>query len=194
MTDFILENKFKNILELGFYHGVSTCYIAGAIDELGGGKVTTIDLETVRTKDPNIETLLTDLGLREYVDIYFEPKSYIWRLMKMIEADPSPRFDFCYIDGGHNWYDTGYAFFLIDKLLLPGGWIIFDDLDWAYDNYPAMKNLEFVKRLPEEERITPQVRKVYELLVKQHPNYGEFMEKQWESLENQNWAYAKKLS
>lgn len=34
MTDVILENQFHSILELGFDHGVSTCYMAGALDEL----------------------------------------------------------------------------------------------------------------------------------------------------------------
>src|SRR5262245_52422042 len=30
ITDVILRERFQNILELGFYQGVSTCYIAGA--------------------------------------------------------------------------------------------------------------------------------------------------------------------
>ena len=38
--------------------------------------------------------------------------------MKMLEDDPEPRFDFCYIDGVHNWADDGFAFFLIDRLLV----------------------------------------------------------------------------
>jgi hypothetical protein len=50
-----------------------------------------------------------------------------------------------------------------------------------------LKNREKVKQMPQEERITPQIRKVYELLVKPHPSYGEFMEKD-------GWAYARKIS
>ena len=52
ITDFILEHRLRNILELGFCHGVSTCYMAGALDELGEGRVTTIDLMKVRDRIP----------------------------------------------------------------------------------------------------------------------------------------------
>ena len=69
----------------------------------------------------------------------------------------------------------------------PGGLIIFDDLDWNYATSPALKNSEIVKGMPEEERHTPQVRKVFELLVLPHPSYGEFLEKG-------GWAYARKLA
>lgn len=48
MTDVILTNQFQSLLELGFRHGVSTCYMAAALDELGGGSITTIDLTNAR--------------------------------------------------------------------------------------------------------------------------------------------------
>lgn len=187
ITRVILENRFQNILELGFAHGVSTCYMAGALDELGGGHITTIDRESARSHNPNIETLLSKLGLSQYVTAYFEPTSYTWRLMKMLEEDPTPRFDFCYLDGAHDWFVDGFAFFLVDKLLKPGGMIILDDLDWTLADSPAMKNTPEVKNMPVEEKTCPQVRKVYELLVKTHPGYGDF-------LERDRWAYARKLS
>ena len=70
-----------------------------------------------------------------------EPKSYLWRLMKIIEQNSEPIYDFIFIDGGHDWYTTGYAFFLVDKLLKPGGYILFDDLDWTvYTSPTANKN------------------------------------------------------
>jgi predicted O-methyltransferase YrrM len=187
ITDVILENRFQNILELGFRHGVSTCYMAGALDELGTGHVTTIDLLNAREVEPNIDHLLGDLGLARYVTVFYEPTSYIWRLMKMLEEDPSPRLDFCYIDGAHNWFTDGFAFFLVDRLLKPGGMIIFDDLDWTYKSSPTLRHTQKVDRMPQEEKSTPQVRRVYELLVKPHPAYGEFMEKD-------GWAYARKRS
>ncbi len=185
MTNFIIENQIHNILELGFCHGVSTAYMAGAIDELNGGSITTIDLLTAKNADPNIESLLSSLDLQKYVTVYYEPTSYTWRLMKMLEENPEPRFDFCYLDGAHNWFVDGFAFFLIDRLLLPGGWIIFDDLDWTYASSPTAKNTARVKAMPQEERETAQVYQVYQLLVKPHPAYGDFMIKD-------GWGYARK--
>jgi len=94
ITDVILENQFQNILELGFAHGISTCYMAGAVDDLGRGTITTIDSMSVREAEPNIKQLLGSLGLAQYVTIFYEPTSYIWRLMKMLEDSPSPRLTF----------------------------------------------------------------------------------------------------
>ncbi|RZT95224.1 class I SAM-dependent methyltransferase [Rivibacter subsaxonicus] len=186
ISDLVLENRFRDLLELGFNHGVSSCYLAAALDEQGGGLLTTIDLEEARTRSPNIGELLGRLGLERYVKPCFEPTSYLWRLMRMLEEDPSPRFDFCYIDGAHDWFCDGFAFLLVDRLLRPGGMIVFDDLDWSYATSRTLKATERVLNMPADERELPQVRKVYELLVKTHPGYGDFAEKD-------GWAYARKL-
>jgi predicted O-methyltransferase YrrM len=39
MTDFIHTHEVKDILELGFFSGVSTCYIAAALDERVGERL-----------------------------------------------------------------------------------------------------------------------------------------------------------
>ena len=41
--DFILRTKPVEILELGTGVGTSACYMAAALDELGAGRITTID-------------------------------------------------------------------------------------------------------------------------------------------------------
>lgn len=188
MSEFIRKHNIRNILELGFRYGVSTCYMAATLQEIGGGHITTIDLEVVRDPTPNILELLAKCGLKGYVDVFFEPSSYNWRLMKLLEEDPSPRYDFCYLDGAHDWFVDGFAFFLTDRLLRPGGWIIFDDMNWTYAQSPALRDSQKVKNMPAEERTTPQVRKVYELLAKTHPSYGEFMVDA-----DGEWGYARKI-
>jgi predicted O-methyltransferase YrrM len=187
MTEFIYEHKVRDILELGFSRGVSTCYMAAALEESGGGSIVTIDLERARTFTPNIKELLVKCGYSHMVTYYYEPTSYNWRLMKFLEEDATPRFDLCYIDGAHNWFVDGFAFFLVDRLLRLGGWLIFDDLDWTYDTSPALRGTDQVKVMPEDERKTPQVRKVYDLLVKTHSGYGDFRVAH-------GWGYAHKVS
>lgn len=181
MQDFIHQHNISSILELGFFHGVSTCYMAAALDEAGGGSIVSIDLESAQKRQPNIEELLEKCGYLNTVEFYYEPVSYNWRMMKLIE-EQEKTFDLCYVDGGHDWYNTGLAFFLVDKLLQPGGWMIFDDLDWTMEHLDA----KWALRKPEEERITPQVRKVWELLVKPHPHYSNFYEQN-------GWGYAQKI-
>jgi predicted O-methyltransferase YrrM len=185
LTWLIAEHGVRDILELGFSHGVSTCYMAAALGRGHGGHIVTIDREVARTRQPNIEELLARIGERERVTVYFEPTSYTWRLMKFLEETPPPQFDLCYIDGAHSWFVDGFAFFLVDLLLKPGGWIVFDDLYWTYATSPSLVQSKLVKEMPEDERTTPQVHKIYELLVKPHPSYHNFRIEA-------NWAYAQK--
>ena len=187
LTSFMSEYALRNVLELGFAHGVSTCYMAAALDRFGSGHIVTIDREVARQREPNIEELLTRIGQRQRVTIYFEPTSYTWRLMKFLDEDPHPEFDMCYLDGAHSWFVDALAFFLVDLLLKPGGWIIFDDFDWTYASSPTLSQKEEVLRMPEDERVTPHVRKIYELLIRPHHHYHNFRVEY-------GWAFAQKKS
>lgn len=191
ITDFIRAHNCKEVLELGFSRGVSTCYIAAAVEGAGGGTVTTIDREQARHHKPNIEQLLAQCAFKNVqVNVFFEPDSYNWRLYKFLEQEDPPRFDLCYIDGAHSWAVDGLAFFLVDRLLKTGGWIIFDDLGWTFADFLKTVPPEhsgFILEMPVEERETAQVNKVFELLVKTHPCYSDFR-----TIEN--WAFAHKVS
>jgi predicted O-methyltransferase YrrM len=183
---FILQNRLARVLELGFAHGKSTCYLAAAVDELGvDGHVVTIDTKHAKERAPNIHQLLERCGLTERVTPVFAARSFTWELMKLLERAPPPQFDFAYIDGGHTWDVTGFAFLLVDRLLAPGGWVLFDDLDWTIASSPSVAEAEWAKRLSEEERTTPQVRKVFELLVRGHPDYVDVHERD-------GWGWARK--
>jgi predicted O-methyltransferase YrrM len=171
-------------LELGFYHGVSSAYIAGALEEAGHGHLTTIDLLDARDLKPNIEHVLNNLGLASLVTWHYEPCSYNWRLMRLLQSYSEPAFDLCYIDGGHTWYSTGFGFCLVSRLLKSGGWVIFDDIDWTHEN-STIRETARVKAMPADERSLPQVRLVYDLLVKRDPGFDNF------KVDGQ-WAFARK--
>ena len=66
----------------------------------------------------------------------------------MIDEDPTPRFDLCFIDGAHDWFTDGFAFYLVDKLLKLNGVIIFNDIDWSYERSKELRNTERVKKMP----------------------------------------------
>lgn len=190
LYNFILSNKPKNILELGFQHGVSTNYIAAALDELKSGSITTIDREVSRSENPNIYELSKRTGLDKYINPIFARSSYIWELRKLLKynlQNPNNKitFDFCFIDGAHSFEVDGFAFYLVDLLLNENGIILFDDIDWSYAKSPTLKNEDFVKSMSEEERNAEQIRDVLELLVSTNPNY--------QILEIKNrWAWVQK--
>ncbi len=53
LYDQILWRGYENILELGIAHGTATCYMAAALDELGRGTITAVDLiEALDEFDP----------------------------------------------------------------------------------------------------------------------------------------------
>lgn len=184
IQDFLLSHRLRRCLELGFYHGVSSAYIAGAMAEDGHGHLTTIDLVDAKDLTPNIESVLSKLNLDSFVTWHYEPHSYNWRLMRLLESYSEPVFDFCYIDGGHTWYSTGFGFCLVSRLLKPGGWIIFDDIDWTHDD-PTVRETARVKAMPPDERSLRQVRMVYELLVRRDPGFDKF------EIDG-HWAFARK--
>ena len=196
--DFILEDKPRELLELGFGHGVSSCYMAAALDELGSGHITSVDmLSAVQWQDPSIETLLARTGLGNYVSVVREQNSYTWFLKNQIEKHShsgvcTPIYDFCFIDGSKNWTIDGFAFFLIDKLLRSGGWILFDHLNWTYkgklDRGQDISDGISIRQMSDDEVNTPHVALIFKLLVMQNPHYSNF------KIQDDWWAWAQKRS
>jgi predicted O-methyltransferase YrrM len=171
---FVRAAGVRSVLELGTGYGGSTAWLAAGV-VAGGGRVTTID----RAGRPEPGELLARLGLAGAVDVVHARRSYTWELMRLVEARTAggtcrPLFDLCFVDGEHTWDADGFAFFLVDKLLAPGGWLVFDDLEWTFATSPTLRESELTRSLPEDERTTPQVGRVFALLVRQHPGYGEF--------------------
>ena len=160
--------------------------MAATLARAGKGRIVTVDLLSAKHNKPNVEELLTKVGERSRVEVFYEPTSYTWRLMRLLQQDPTPRFDLCYLDGAHDWFVDGFAFFLVDRLLRPNGWIILDDMNWTYATSPALRHTERVSSMPQDERTTPQVRLVYDLLIKTHPGYHNFRDEG-------EWAFAQKL-
>jgi hypothetical protein len=178
-----------------FGHGTSSCYVAAALDELGRGHLTSVDLERAREwQRPSIDDLLAATDLGKYVSVMRESTSYTWFLKKAIEQNTTgsgcvPAYDFCFIDGPKHWTIDGMAFFLVDKLLKPGGWILFDDLTWKRSDQTHRQELDYISFLEmgEDEIASAHVDLVFKLLVMQHPNYGDF------KIENNWWAWARKI-
>lgn len=194
--DFILEARPRQCLELGFGHGTSSCYIAAALEEAGQGLLTAVDLLPARKwQTPAIEDLLSRTGLEEWVEVVREPTSYTWFLKRKIMEQSAngacqPIYDFCFIDGAKNWTIDSAAFFLVDKLLRPEGWILFDDLQWTYAS-KREEGKQISDGVPlgpmgPDEIEQPHIELIFQLLVMQHPEYANFR------IKDNWWAWAQK--
>lgn len=191
LRDFIVLRDLRDLLEIGFYQGKSSSYLAAILEDRGGeGHLTTIDRMSAKDKSPDIEELLGALGLTHRVTPLWAERSYTWELGRMVRDGRRALFDFCYFDGGHTWDPTGFGFVLVDMLLKPGGWIIFDDLDWTIEKSIARSEgrASAYARFSEDERQARNVRMVFETIV---PHLG------YDSLSEEprfHWGIARKPS
>jgi len=193
--DHLVATDSRHVLELGTAHGTSACYMAAAVQERSGS-VTTVDhAVATRQRDPQPDEVIDLCGLDGHVErVLVEDSSYTWWLGDQIAANTSdgvcrPVYDFVYIDGAHNWTIDGFSFFLVDKLLRPGGWLLLDDLAWSYgasgSSFGPGQGPDALG-LSAAERAVPHMRLGFDLLIAQHPSYSNF----W--IEDDDWAWAQK--
>jgi predicted O-methyltransferase YrrM len=186
LYDHVRDTRARDVLELGTGHGVSACYIAAALQENGGGCITTVDSCHSSFTGPTVEELVADLGLGDFVTVERRFSTYTWFLKSALERDAS--YDFCFIDGQKNWTTDGFAVLLVERLLRAEGWLLLDDLGWKYADKRGRRSSDWVSlaALTPEELETPHVRAVFELIVMRHPSFGEFR------IEDEWWGWAKK--
>ena len=190
----VIRTKPRECLELGFAHGVSSCYVAAALKQNGRGHLTSVDLLSSKMREPSIESLLYENNLEDFVTVVREVNSYNWYLKKKIEMQTvagicQPVFDFAFIDGAKNWTIDGFAFFLVDKLLKEGGTILFDDYGWSYSEHDEKHITDGIshREMSEDQLRSPNIKLVFELLVMQHPSYSSF------KIDDESWAWARKV-
>jgi predicted O-methyltransferase YrrM len=184
IRDLIMDHDLDNLLELGTYRGKGTAFMALIQEARGRGHVTTLDQHKILNFKPNVNEVLATFGVSHRATVKLTDRSFTHTMMQMLGAESRPVFDFAYIDGAHTWDGAGFSFFLVDKMLRPGGWIIFDDLDWTIQNAserrrkakPNRQLDDFYSDYPEEERNIKLVRKVWELLV---PEAGYVNIREW---------------
>jgi predicted O-methyltransferase YrrM len=137
LYDFVLKHRLSRCFELGFAHGVGTVWIAAALQELGGGRVISVDNLSAHERKPSARELVARAGLESYVELHFDAYGYNWHLHNHWEEYNSDKFDLIFLDGAHSWEVDALAFQLSDYVLKTGGWFLFDDIYWSYATSPA---------------------------------------------------------
>jgi predicted O-methyltransferase YrrM len=191
--DHVRATEPERALELGVAHGVGAAYIAAAMHENGRGELTTVESAANLYENPTAEELMERLGLSDTVTVDRSCSTYTWFLKEQIEAQSDergncePRYDFVYLDGAKNWTTDGLAVFLIEKLLRSDGWLLMDDLDWTFSSRARNGDIGPKERaMSEAERNEPHLRKVFELIVQQHPSFTEMR------IQDGWWGWARK--
>jgi predicted O-methyltransferase YrrM len=175
LYDAIREAGARDVLELGTAHATATAYMAAAVAANGGGLVTTVDRYRFGEWDP--EETVDRAGLAQYVRfVREEHSSYTWWLKGLIQqhsdshGNCEPQFDFCFLDGAHDWHIDGLAVVLVERLLRPGSWLVLDDYRWTYEGGTAPEHLP----LSDEERRADQIAEVFDVVLRPHPSFDSF--------------------
>jgi predicted O-methyltransferase YrrM len=172
----VLHSSARDCLELGTGYGATTCVIAAALDETGGGRVTTIDMVA---RDPiGVDILAQHTGLSSYIEAITDVAGYNWYIGEAIARQTVngmcvPCFDFCFLDGAHEWGTDALAVFLVAKLLRAGAWIVLDDLDFKLRGCQPGWEVAFRSRT-EKELDAQQVSMVFDFVLRPHPDFSNF--------------------
>jgi predicted O-methyltransferase YrrM len=188
--DHLRREGATTVLELGTAFGASAAYMAAAVAANGGGRVTTVDRYHFNAGPaPPPEETAERLGLAATIDfVRIDHSSYTWWLKQQIEeladrgSNGSPAYDFCYLDGAHDWNIDGLAVVLVERLLRPGAWLLLDDLDWTY----ASSASPTPDGLSEDERTSPHIRAVFDVVIRGHPSFDRLR------IEDGVWGWARK--
>lgn len=191
--DHVIATRPEHVLELGTASGVSAAYIAAALDELGRGSVTTLDkAQYLPDPLPELTAFAKVPELLRYVRFERpDDSSYVWWLLRKIEqrsdaaGNCDALYDFCYLDGSHDFTIDGLATFMLERLLRPDAWLLLDDLNWSY---AADTATPLDGRFSDDEVRAPHVRLIFDVLLKQHPSFTEFR------VQDGSWGWAKKAS
>jgi predicted O-methyltransferase YrrM len=190
LYEFVIRERPQSILELGCGIGTSACYMSAALEHLGDGRIMSIDRNPDLPDWVNRTFAKLDPALQRFHTLIISSTSYNDELMRLISKQTrdgrcEPCFDFCFIDGAHTWEVDSCAFFLAEKLLKPGGWILFDDLTWTIaGSQEAMKQLSGAP-IATDLMQTCQIMKVFDLCVCQHAAFDSF------AITN-DWGWARK--
>ena len=146
----VKDNKFKNILEIGFAYGISSLFICEALKENGRGKLISIDPnQSTQWKNIGVKHLRQS-GLSKYSELMEEP-SYS-AMPKLLKGSSKEKYkfsmDLIFIDGMHLFDYTLVDLFYADLLLRVGGVVVLDDIrhkgvkpayDYILKNYSHWK-------------------------------------------------------
>ncbi len=173
---FILDHKIENCIELGTGFGATSCVMVAALEQQQAGQLLTIDKYI---HDPvNVNVLREHAGLKpDRLQAVGDPLGYNWYLADLVAKQTvdgvcQPLFDFCLLDGAHEWEPDALAFNLVAKLMKPGSWVAIDDLDFCLRMIPNWQ--ESHGNHTDKELDAFQMKMVYDLVVTQHPDFTDF--------------------
>ncbi|MBP1622352.1 MAG: putative O-methyltransferase [Acidobacteria bacterium] len=146
LHDIVIQNKYKNALEIGTSNGYSGLWIAWALSKTGG-KLITIEIDPGRHKEAL--AYFREAGLDKYVD------ARLGDAHELVPSLPGP-FDFVFCDADKEWYEN-YLKAALPKIPVGGCFAAHNVSDYSawggrrrggYGRGAGGSFLEFARSLP----------------------------------------------
>ncbi len=136
MAALVASTGARSVVEMGTAVGISSAYLAAALEVSGGGRVLTLDLSPERHAVAG--DLHERLGLADRVEA--RTGSFADTLEAAL-ADAAP-IDVPFIDGHHQHEPTVGYYEQARPHLAPGAVVIFDDIRWSDGMRPAWAEVQ----------------------------------------------------
>lgn len=118
----ITRHKLPRCLEIGFGTGSTAVYMLNAIERLGGGEVTSIDLCADAMNAQGRRNVANFGAAGRHTLIAENSNTAVPRLFA-----EGRRFDFIYVDGWKTFDHLAVEIYFLARMLVPGGFMVFDD-------------------------------------------------------------------
>lgn len=171
---FLRATDCRVIAEVGIYEGYTSRKIAEHLN--GDGELHLFDFAD------RVDAVVAELSKAGFHNIVGHGNSrklfdsYNWSLMRVLQQHRTPVYDYVFLDGAHVWALDALAFFVLDRLLKPGGYIDFDDYRWSLAKSPTLNPVAFpmtAEMYTDEQIKERQVKLVVDLLVRRDSRYEE---------------------
>lgn len=173
-VEWVKKTNSKMVAEIGIYQGHTSIEISKILPEDGElhlfdfhDRVDAVGAKVEKAGFKNVKRFGCSYKLLD---------SYNWPLAKLIESNPSPVYDYMFLDGAHTFAIDALTFFLADQLLKINGHMDFDDYAWTLGGSPALRPERFpltAKLYTREQIDAQQVRMIVDLLVRKSGRYEE---------------------
>ena len=162
----VVENKFKNTIEIGCAYGISSLYICAGSSKIEGYHHTIIDAFHADWHNVGI------LNLKRAGFNSFELIEKLSEIALPQLLEKNKKYDFAFIDGWHTFDHVLLDFFYINRMLEVGGVITFHDMDMPSQNklfryilnYPCYEFLDSVKAIDNSKTLNVRIKEAFFIL------------------------------
>jgi hypothetical protein len=144
----------------------------------GEGELHLFDYEDRVTEVANSLLTAGYENVRTFGSSYKILDSYNWSLAKLLEQNNGPIYDYILMDGAHTWAVDALTTLLVDRLLIIGGYLDFDDYEWTLGQSPSLNPEVFPltsKLYTDEQIASMQVKMIINILIRPDPRYREIV-------------------